>query len=48
MKNNNMPFANLSKKLYTPYTKAELWSSLPMTSEIREVAVLSMIAKPTP
>ena len=43
-----IPFATLSKKEYDPYTKAELSAFLPITSEIREVAVLSMIARPTP
>ena len=42
------PPTHFSNRLYIPYTNAELPVSVPMTSEIREVAVLSMIARPTP
>jgi hypothetical protein len=48
MKYIRTPPINLSKRLYMPYTKAELVVSLPMTSEISEVAVFSMMDKPTP
>ncbi len=43
-----MPFATLSMKPYIPYTIAEFLDSFPITSEIKLVAVLSIIAKPMP
>lgn len=42
------PFANLSNKLYAPYTNAELSDSVPITSDINDVLVFSIIAIPIP
>jgi hypothetical protein len=38
----------LSSRLYNPYTKAALLTSLPNTSEMRDVPVFNINARPTP
>ena len=43
-----IPLDTLSRKEYIPYTKADEVLSLPMTSEMQLVEVLSRIAIPSP
>jgi hypothetical protein len=38
----------LSSRLYAPYTKAALLTSLPNTSEMRDVPVFNINARPIP
>jgi len=46
--NMRRPFMILSTKLYVPYTKALLFTSLPIVSEIIEVPVFKSSAWPNP
>lgn len=47
-KNNTIPLQSLSKKLYTPNTKAPFFPFCPITSEIKEIPVFKTTAKPMP